>query len=327
MSQGRRRDALKPFGPRPDATPSEGPDPYGNPDPEWLGVDWREHLRTIDVAGAEGSARVNYVEIGPSETDGDAEPDPPALLFVHGLSGSWQNWLENISHFARRRRVIALDLPGFGASPMPEWEVSIAAYGRLLHDFCTALDVRECAAVGNSMGGFVAADASLHEPGRFGQLVLVSAAGVSSARLRREPTEVAARMLAAAAPWMFSLQTEAFRRPKARRLAFRNVFRHPELLRPELLWEFFSGAMRGQAFTQAFAALAGYHILDRLEEVEVPALIVWGRNDNVVPPADALEYGRMLSHSETTIFGDTGHVPMAERPVRFNRLLEAFVSR
>jgi pimeloyl-ACP methyl ester carboxylesterase len=258
---------------------------------------------------------------------GGHEPEQPALLLVHGLSGCWQNWLENVPHLARRRRVIALDLPGFGSSPMPEWEVSINAYGRLLHDFCAALDVRECAVVGSSMGGFVAADAALHEPGRFKQLVLVSAAGVSSVRLKREPTEVAARMLAAAAPWTFRLQTESFRRPRARRLAFRNIFRHPELLRPELLWEFFSGAMRGQAFTQAFAALAGYHILDRLTEVEVPALIVWGRNDNVVPPADALEYGRMLSNSETTIFDETGHVPMAERPVRFNRLLEAFVSR
>ena len=325
MSEVRRRDALSPFGPRPDPTPSEGPDPYGNPDPEWLRIDWHEHLRTIDVTGAEGLARVNYVESGPP--GGAGEPERPTLLFVHGLSGCWQNWLENIPHFARDRRVIALDLPGFGSSPMPEWEISIAAYGRLLHDFCTALEIRECAVVGNSMGGFVAADASLHEPGRFGQLVLVSAAGVSSTRLRREPTEVAARMLAAAAPWMFTLQTEAFRRPKARRLAFRNIFRHPELLRPELLWEFFSGAMSGEAFTDAFTALAGYHILDRLEEVEVPALIVWGRNDNVVPPADALEYGRMLSQSETTIFDDTGHVPMAERPARFNRLLEAFVSR
>jgi pimeloyl-ACP methyl ester carboxylesterase len=321
VREGRRRDRLSPFGPRPDPTPSEGPDPYGNPEPEWLAIDWRARLRSIDVAGPDGSARVNYVELGP------AEPEPPALLLVHGLSGCWQNWLENIPHLSRRRRVIALDLPGFGSSPMPEWEVSITAYARLLHDFCTALEVRECAVVGSSMGGFVAADASLHEPGRFEQLALVSAAGVSSTRLRREPTEAVARMLAAAAPWTFRLQTEAFRRPGARRMAFRNVFRHPELLRPELLWEFFAGAMRGEAFTQAFAALAGYHILDRLEEVEVPALIVWGRNDNVVPPADALEFGRMLSHSETAIFDDTGHVPMAERPVRFNRLLEAFVSR
>lgn len=323
MSEARRRDSLRPFGPRPDPTPSEGPDPYGNPDPEWLAIDWRRHLRTTEVGGAAGKARVNYAELGPTE-DGE---QGPALLLVHGLSGCWQNWLENIPRLARRHRVIAPDLPGFGDSPLPGWEISIPAYGRLLHDLCATLEVGECAVVGNSMGGFVAADASLADPGRFGHLALVSAAGISSARLRAEPTEVAARMLTAAAPWMFSLQAEAFRRPKARRLAFRNVVRHPELLRPELLWEFFAGAMRGRAFRQAFTALAGYGILDRLEGIEAPALIVWGRNDNIVPPADAVAYGARLSNSETTIFDQCGHVPMAERPVRFNRLLEAFVSR
>ena len=80
--------------------------------------------------------------------------------------------------------------------------------------------------------------------------------------------------------------------------------------------------MRGEAFVEALGSLAGYDFLDRLDEVEVPTLIVWGRNDNVVPPADALEYGRRLRNSRTVIFDDTGHVPMAERPVRFNRLLE-----
>ena len=62
-----------PLGPLPDPTPTEGPDPYGNPDPEWLRIDWREHLHQIDLgtpAGAElrpghdGPTRVNYVEMG-----------------------------------------------------------------------------------------------------------------------------------------------------------------------------------------------------------------------------------------------------------------------
>ena len=66
----------------PDPTPAEGPDPYGNPDPEWLRIDWREHLHRIDVGGARN---VNYVEMGPASGT--------ALLFVHGLSGSWPTWL------------------------------------------------------------------------------------------------------------------------------------------------------------------------------------------------------------------------------------------
>ena len=306
------------YGPRPDPTPAEGPDPYGDADPAWLRIDWREHLARIDVGGA----TVNFVELGPPEP----EQDPRAIVFVHGLSGCWQNWLENLPGLASTHRVIALDLPGFGASPLPSWEISIPAYGRLLRDFCLALGVRDCVVVGSSMGGFVAAEAVIAEQERFEKLVLVSAAGISSNRLRERPTEVAARSIAAAAPYTFELQTRAFRRPRARAMAFRNVFRHPELLRPELLWEFFAGGLTGTGFAAALTAVVRHDFLDRLEDVVAPTLIAWGRNDMIVPPADALEYGRRLVNSQTVIFDDTGHVPMAERPVRFNRLLDAFVA-
>jgi pimeloyl-ACP methyl ester carboxylesterase len=306
------------YGPRPDPTPADGPDPYGNPDPEWLRIDWSSKLADIDVGGT----RVHYAELGPPE----AEQHPLALVWVHGLSGCWQNWLENLPHFARRHRVIALDLPGFGSSPVPDWEISIPNYGRLLLDFCDAIDVRDCAVIGNSMGGFIAAEATVEQPERFEKLVLVSAAGVSSVRLRREPTEVAARMIAAGAPIAFKAQTRALRRPRARALAFSGIFDNPLGLRPELIWEFFAGGERGESFVEALSSLAGYDITDRLDDVEVPTLIVWGAQDHVVPPADALGYQRLIPGSRLEVFDRCGHVPMAERPVRFNRVLEGFLA-
>lgn len=298
---------------RPDPTPAEGPDPYGNPDPEWLRVDWRRHLRTIEVGGAE----INHVDIG----SGD-----PALLFVHGLSGSWQNWVENIPHVARSHRVLAPDLPGFGASPMPPWEISIEAYGRLLHDFCETLGVGDCVVAGNSMGGFIAAEAVSAEPDRFHKLVLVSAAGISSARMRKEPAEAAARVAAAAAPIGLRWQERALLRPRLRYLAFRQIVRWPLRLRRELLWEQFHHGAAKPGFLPALQGLVAYDLLHRLEEVEVPTLIVWGRDDRVVPSADAAGYGRRLRNSSTVIFADTGHLPQLERPVRFNRVLETFLS-
>ncbi len=98
-------------------------------------------LRRVELPGAS----VNYVEIG----------EGPPVLFIHGISGSWQNWLENLPAFGRRFRAIALDLPGFGASPMPEWELDIPTYGRLIRDFCEKLDLgNDVALVGNSLGGW-----------------------------------------------------------------------------------------------------------------------------------------------------------------------------
>jgi pimeloyl-ACP methyl ester carboxylesterase len=298
----------------PPATPSDGPDPYGDPDPEWLRIDWHEHLRQIDVVGA----RVNYVEMG--------EGTP--LLFVHGLSGCWQNWLENIPHFARTHRVVALDLPGFGASPMPPWEITIPAYGRFVRDFCERLGIDRCSIAGNSMGGFIASEVAITEPERVDDLTLVSAAGITWARARREPAVMAARVGRAAMPALLKLQTSSMRRQRLRRSAFQGVFFDPNGLRREMLWENFVPAMKTPGYFDAMRNLVGYDIRDRLEEIGVPTLIVWGRNDRVVPVPAALSYKKRIGdNAELVIFDECGHVPQIERPVRFNRVLERFLAR
>jgi pimeloyl-ACP methyl ester carboxylesterase len=278
-------------------------------------IDWSEHLHRIEIAGTE----VNYAEMGTSAEGG------LDLLLVHGLGGSWQNWLEQIPHFAATRRVVALDLPGFGASPMPEWEPTIKAYGELLDQFSEKLGLVDTCVVGNSMGGFIAAEGAIERPDLLEKLVLVSAAGVSSVEVRREPAAVVARMLAASAPLMLRFQESTFRRPGVRSALFQGVFHRPNELRRELLWEQLQSGPGRPGFAEALTNLLGYDILDRLEEVEVPTLIVWGRQDRVVPSSDAAEWGRRLSNSRTVILDQTGHVPQMERPVRFNRLLEAFV--
>jgi len=299
-----------------DPTPADGPDPYGDPDPEWLRIDWRTHLRTVEV---EGSA-INYVDVGPTE---DAAGAP--IVFVHGLGGCWPNWLENIPHFARGHRVIALDLPGFGHSPLPSWDVSIESYGRILLAFCRQLGLGGAVLVGNSMGGFIAAEAMIQGAEAFAKLVLVSAAGISHSQMRSGPALTAARMTAVASPALLRLEQQALRRPGLRLRVFGGVFHNPLQLRTELLWEFAHGAGT-EGFLRAVRGLVGYDFLDRLEAVETPAVIVWGRNDRIVPPADSAGYGDRLHNSHTVIYDRCGHCPMAERPVRFNRELEEFLA-
>jgi pimeloyl-ACP methyl ester carboxylesterase len=296
------------------ATDSDGPDPYGNPDaePAWMGIDWSEHLHQIEI----GSQRINYAEIG----------EGPAMVFVHGLGGSWQNWLENMPRMAELgHRAIALDLSGFGASPMPpDGEISIPGYGELLDDFCGELGLEACTLVGNSMGGFVAAEVAVAQPLWVERLVLVSAAGISHARMRREPVEAGTRVMTAANPLLLRLDMPSLKRPGLRKLAFGGIVRHPLKLRRELLVEQLAPSFGSPGFVAAAAALTGYDLLDRLERIEVPTLIVWGRDDLVVPARDAAGFGERISGSRLEIFDDCGHVPMLERPVRFNRLLAEF---
>jgi pimeloyl-ACP methyl ester carboxylesterase len=286
---------------------------YGNPDPDWLKLDWRPHLHRVQLPGGE----VNYAEIG----EGDA------IVFVHGISGSWQNWLENLPHFGRDRRAIALDLPGFGASPMPSWPIDMFAYGRLLHDFCEKLGVGGGATlVGNSMGGLVAAEAVLSAPGRFDRLVLVSAAGFINTWLPHQRGTATSRAwntfgrpFGAAARFVVSHRL-------ARWLMFRFFVRHPDRLRKELLWEQMASGLPAPGFADALDAVIEYDARDRLEEIEIPTMIVWGTDDWVIPSAAALSYHRRIAHSRLEIFEDTGHVPQLERPGRFNALLDEFLA-
>ncbi|MDQ3644892.1 MAG: hypothetical protein M3356_05215, partial [Actinomycetota bacterium] len=106
-------------------------DDYGVSDePDWRGIDWAAHLHRLEIRGTE----VNYVDIG---EEGRDRP----IIFVHGLSGQWQNWLENIPRFTRARRVVAVDLPGFGLSEMPSERITIELYGQVLAELSDQLDL------------------------------------------------------------------------------------------------------------------------------------------------------------------------------------------
>jgi 2-hydroxy-6-oxonona-2,4-dienedioate hydrolase len=74
--------------------------------------------------------------------------------------------------------------------------------------------------------------------------------------------------------------------------------------------------------------LWGYDIRHRLEEIGVPTLVVWGRNDRVVPVPAALSYKKRIGdNAELVIFDRCGHVPQMEHAARFNRVVEDFLKR
>jgi pimeloyl-ACP methyl ester carboxylesterase len=286
---------------------------YGNPDPEWRRVDWSRHLHRVDLPGAS----VNYVEIG------EGRP----IVFVHGISGSWQNWLENLPHFGRGRRAIALDLPGFGASPMPSWELDMPSYGRLLHDFCEKLGIEGATVVGNSMGGFIAVEAVTASPGRFERLVLVSAAGILNTWNPEERAVATAWAWKVFGPQYARRSRFIVSRPRAREFVFRPFVRYPARLREDLLLEQIeSGLKQADGFGDALHAVIRHDIRERLSEIAMPTMILWGQSDRVIPMAAALSYHRRIPHSRLEIFERTGHVPQLERPARFNAVLDDFLT-
>jgi pimeloyl-ACP methyl ester carboxylesterase len=281
----------------------------------WLDVDWRSHQRWLEIGGR----RVNVIELGSG----------PPLVFVHGLSGSWQNWLEQLPVFARDHRVVAFDLPGFGASEMPDWQISISGYGRWLDALYDALGIDAAAVVGNSMGGFISAELAIAYPARVERMVLVSAAGLTVEHQRHDRTlavlRTLDRRLAAYAGWLGTRSETLARRPRARRMIFGLVAHRPDLLPGPLVAEQIRGSGKA-GFVPALDALTSYPIRDRLPEIACPTLIVWGTGDWLVPVRDADEFARLIPNARKVVWPQTGHMAMLERPAAFNRLLAAFLA-
>jgi pimeloyl-ACP methyl ester carboxylesterase len=288
----------------------------------WQDVDWRTHQRWRVIDGTP----VNTIELGPENGDSEAKP----LVFVHGLSGSWPNWLEQLPAFAAEHRVITLDLPGFGHSPMPRETISISGYARMLDRLLDQLEIDAAAVVGNSMGGFIGAELAIAFPQRVERLVLVSAAGISTHAPRGSAQAIPVlrrleRILIASTAWAASVSDTTMRRARLRDAALGVVVRHPAKLPAALAAEQVRGAGK-PGFIQALQSIIDYEIRERLSKIACPTLIVWGERDRLINVRDADVFAELIPNSRKVVFEDTGHMSMLERPQEFNALLEEFLA-
>ena len=282
----------------------------------WMDIDWRSHQRWVRVE----DRWANVIDIGSG----------PPVLFVHGLGGSWQNWLENLPAAAEAGyRAIAVDLPGFGASEMPAEKISISGYGRIVDELLGALDIDRAVIVGNSMGGFIGAEVAIQFSTRVERLVLVSAAGISIEHQRNEPVlrvlELLDDWLILSGGWAATRSDALSVRPRMRRQIMKLVAHRAEKLPAALIAEQVKGSGK-PGFVPALDALTDYPLRDRLADIRCPVLVVWGEKDRLVPVRDAYEFGRLIPHARVVVWPETGHVAMLERPAAFNALVDEFLA-
>jgi pimeloyl-ACP methyl ester carboxylesterase len=288
----------------------------------WMDIDWRAHQRWVTVAGR----AMNVIDIGPGLNASPPTPARGTMVFVHGLSGSWQNWLEQLPVFAAAGwRCVAMDLPGFGWSDMPREKITIPRYAAWLDQLLQALGVSRAVVVGNSMGGFIGLELAITFSTWVDRLVLVSAAGLTIETQRGLfwAVKPVGRALAMTTGWLASRSDELARRRRSRLAMFSIVAAHPEKLPAPLVAEQLRGSGK-PGFIDAFDALTDYPIRDRLAEISAPTLVVWGEDDPLVPVRDAWELGRLIPHARVVVYEDTGHVAMLERPDAFNALVSEF---
>jgi pimeloyl-ACP methyl ester carboxylesterase len=307
-------------GPPVPATVAEsGLDAYGTTGrPDWLEVDWPARQRMLDVEGMP----VNVMETGQG----------PPLLLIHGWSGVWQHWLENIGHFAASHRVIAPDLPGFGLSPMPDQPLSIPNYASAVARLMDALEIERASVIGSSMGGLIGAQLAIEQPQRVERLALVGAAGLAgryigmpAGFLRHPLVHPPARLLLRESPLPRLLARRIVSRPRLRRAALFWVVRYPERLSGAIAYELVRGAGRPGTAAAGIAVLT-HDVRVRLGDIACPTVVAWGDRDLTVTPDGAEVYAETIPGSRRLVFSDTGHLPMIERPARFNAEMDAFLA-
>ena len=281
---------------------------------EWMDVDWQEHLRWVRIQ----DRWMNIIDMGSGEP----------VIFIHGLSGCWQNWLEQLPLFARDHRVIAVDLPGFGQSEMPIKEISISCYAEAIDELMEELDIETARIVGNSMGGFIGAELAIQHPERVERLVLVAAAGLSIESIRTERTtglrHRAENLIFFSLGHIASRSHQVALRPRLRAALLMLVAAHPQKLPGPLAAQQVLGSGK-PGFSDALEAMCRYPLRDRLEKIACPTLIIWGDKDILVPVKDAAIFEELIPDARKIIYKDTGHVSMMERPERFNSDVKAFL--
>lgn len=229
----------------------------------------------------------------------------PTLVLIHGIGGDADDWSFCLDALAASHRVIALDLPGFGRSDKPLIDYTIAGFVEVLDRFLL---------VGHSLGGWIAATFALQAPQKLHKLVLVDAAGVWG-----ETTKL---------PVDLHVSTLAH---------MRDIFRH-------LFYDqrFATDALIEMAYRQHLQRNDGYTIhsvlehlrggRERLDEDErigqlrVPTLIVWGEEDEMIPLAIGRRIHQLVPASQLEVLPRCGHLPNLEKPSELVRCLLEFAA-
>lgn len=238
--------------------------------------------------------------------------DPLPIVLLHGTSASlhtWDGWVEVL---ARERRVVRVDLPGFGLTgPAPDDDYRMARYVEFVAALLDALGIERCVLAGNSFGGWIAWETALALPSRVAALVLVDAAGYP---LESQSVPIGFRI--AGLPLLGGLMQRILPRGVIES-SLRNTYGDPSRVTPELVDRYYELTLRAgnrEALGRRFAAGRHSPHTDRLREIAVPTLILWGGRDRLIPPASATRFQRDIAGSRLVVFPELGHVPHEEDP-------------
>lgn len=273
-------------------TPSSGDDDDADAGPAYL---WAE----VD------GVKVRYARRG-------ADSGTP-VLFIHGFGGDLDNWLFNIDAVGESLPVLALDLPGHGQSEVKLPGASISALADFVARFLDVTDTARVHAVGHSMGGAIAAQLALAHPGKVASVALICGAGLGN-EINNGYTEGFARANSRRdlKPVLEQLFNDA---SLVSRQMVDDVLKYKRLDGVEaLLLELNAGIFKDGRQTEQPGL--------KLEATGKPVLVIWGREDQIVPAAHA---GNAPAGATVEVLDNAGHMVQMEQASEVNRLLRRHV--
>ena len=257
--------------------------------------------------------------------------DGPALLFIHGLTGSQRNWAHLIDVLNHDHRVLAPDLFGFGASAKVMGDYSLGAHAATLRDLLDLLGINRVTLVGHSFGGGVAMQFCYLFPERVERLVLVSSGG-----LGRDVSPLLRAATLYGAEWVLPLITSSWMRGRveaAGRILTRTGWRaSPEVTESWRGFTSLADADTRRAFlatTRGVIDPGGQTLTahDHLPmTIEIPTLVVWGTRDRMIPALHATTAHEAIAGSRVVLFEGAGHFPHLDEPERFAEVLRDFMA-
>ncbi|HEY1161599.1 MAG TPA: alpha/beta hydrolase [Candidatus Dormibacteraeota bacterium] len=274
--------------------------------------------KTVDLDGP-----VHYLDFG-----GDGKP----LLMVHGLGGNAMNWMAVGPGLSKHHRVLALDLAGFGRTPLFNRSAAVGANANLVHSFIEQVIGEPVVLMGNSMGGHIAMLEAADHPRWVSGLILVDPA-IPGVHVRRPDPTMLGVMAAITLPGLADMvidrrarllgpeglvrETIAMVAADPSRIDATMIDAHVQLMRErENL-----GRQNSRAFLQAIRSL-GLRMADprfwaRMRKIEAPALVIHGELDRLIPLSAARDLARRHPDWTFEVIDGVGHVPMMETPNRF----------
>jgi pimeloyl-ACP methyl ester carboxylesterase len=267
-----------------------------------------------------------YVKVGSVNTRyWQAGSSGNTVILLHGGGGYIELWKHNIFELAKHHRVYAFDMVGAGRSDKPHADYTFDFMAQFTRDFMKVLDISKASLIGTSAGGGVALTVALKFSEFVDRLVLVGSAGLGK--------EINFLLRITTLPGLGRL----FSSPSKSGVAMlcKQAVYDPNLITDEIVEEFYQMAkLPGSSEATLNVGCSNFNIrgqfhqsiTEKLGTIAAPTLIVWGRQDPMVPVTHAQSAVKIIPNARLEIIEECGHWSSIEHPQRFNQLVLEFLS-